>query len=120
MTKLLLITLLLFSTNSLAKPESYYVKKHCVGEIEYQLKDGTRVDCLSIGYAIEYDFANKYYEALGQSMHYANVTGLNAGIVLVLRSYKDHKYIKRLVRMIERFNIPVELWTVTAENFKHR
>jgi len=49
------------------------------GEIEVRLSDRTRIDCLTAQYAIEFDFASKWAEAIGQSLHYASQTGKQAG-----------------------------------------
>ena len=56
-------------------PEREYVSQHCAGDMEYVLPGRTRVDCLTDKYAIEFDFASKWAEALGQSLHYAYATG---------------------------------------------
>jgi hypothetical protein len=39
------------------------------------LPDGTRCDCLTDTHAIEFDFGNKWAEAIGQSAYYALQTG---------------------------------------------
>ena len=93
-------------------PEKYYQEQWCNeqgGEIEHVLSDGTRVDCLTDTHAIEFDFANKWAEAIGQSLHYAAMTGKIPGIVLIIESKKDSKYIIRLVNVIEYHNLPIEV-----------
>lgn len=47
------------------RPEREYVAQHCTGIMEFVLPDRTRVDCLTDEYAIEFDFAPKWAEALG-------------------------------------------------------
>jgi len=88
-----ILTLILCITASLpagAKhlfSEKTYQKYFCSvnnGYIEYILPDRTRVDCLTDTYAIEVDFANKWAEAIGQSLYYSNETGKQAGILLIL------------------------------------
>ena len=49
------------------------------------MPDGTRCDILIDTHAIEVDFADKWAEAVGQSLNYAIQTGKKAGIVLVLK-----------------------------------
>ena len=71
MLRLLLIGLTLFSMAAQAQPEEFYVEQTCSGEIEVRLPDRTRVDCLTNEYAIEYDFSNKWAEAIGQALHVA-------------------------------------------------
>lgn len=81
--------------------ESSYQHAHCSacgGVEEYELSDKTRVDCLTEKYAIEYDFANKKYEAVGQALHYGIMTGRTPKVVLIL----DKKYEKRQLRYYER------------------
>ena len=36
--------------------EADYVNAYCNGQVEYQLNDFTRVDCLTLEYAIEFDW----------------------------------------------------------------
>jgi hypothetical protein len=60
------------------------------------LPDGTRCDCLTDTHAIEFDFGNKWAEAVGQSAYYALQTQKKAGIVLILESPKDIKFWIRL------------------------
>ena len=66
------------------------------------------MDDLTCEHAIEYDFANKWAEAVGQSMYYAAVTGKKAGIVLILKKEGDFKQ----VRKIQALGLPVDLWVV--------
>jgi len=83
------ILLVLLSFNSHAKhiyPEKYYQDIWCKkqnGISEYKLIDNTRVDCLTKTHAVEFDFASKWAEAIGQSLHYSRMTNKQAGIVLI-------------------------------------
>jgi hypothetical protein len=59
--------------------EKFYQKKWCQeqnGEMEKKMNDGTRCDCYTETHAVEMDFANKLYEAIGQSLHYSVICGL--------------------------------------------
>ena len=49
-----------------------------------ELADGTEVDLLSKDYAFEVDFLNKWYEAIGQSQHYAKVLKMDPAIILLV------------------------------------
>ena len=60
------------------------------------LSDGTRVDCLTEEYAIEFDFADKWAEAIGQSLHYALMTGKKPGIVIIIEKESDKKHLKKV------------------------
>jgi len=90
--------------------ERWYQEQHCEGTTEYRLADKTRVDCLTDEWAIEYDFANKWAEAIGQSLHYARMTQRKAGIVLIMESAKDAKYHHRLMANIAFYDLPITVW----------
>lgn len=97
------------ATAPMAMHEADYVDLWCKGEIEVTLKDGTRCDCLTDEYAIEYEFAPGWAEAIGQSLHYARMTGRKPGIVLILRRASDERYMKRLKPLADEAGITV--WT---------
>ena len=93
--------------------ESYYVDQWCTsdfGRKEAVLWDLTRVDCLAKDYAIEFDFAKKWAEAVGQSLYYSKMTGKAPAIVLILKSPLDYKYVKR----IERLEKGIKIFLVKA------
>lgn len=97
--------------------EKEYQNNWCsknAGQIEYRLPDSTRIDCLTHEYAIEFDFANKWAESIGQALYYAISTNKKPGIVLIMENgQKDIKYFKRLQDVSTRYNIKV--WTMTPE-----
>jgi len=72
----------------------------------------TRCDCVTDSHAIEFDFGNKWTEAVGQSLYYSLQPGKKAGIVLILETIKDRKYWIRLKTTIEHFNLPIDTWNV--------
>lgn len=93
--------------------ESYYVNQWCTpnfGRKEAVLWDMTRVDCLAKDYAIEFDFAKKWAEAIGQSLYYSKMTGKKPAIVLILTSITDYKYLKR----IERLDNDIKVFLIKA------
>ena len=95
-------------------PEKWYQTKWCLeqnGEIEVTLSDHTRCDCITGTHAVEMDFANKWYQAVGQSLHYALQTNKRAGILLIIESPKDRKYLERLNRVIRHNNLRIDVWT---------
>ena len=59
----------------------------------------TRVDCLTKDYAIEFDFANKWAESVGQSLYYAHMTKKKPAVVLIMSKLTDMKYVKRVERL---------------------
>ena len=93
-------------------PEAHYQEIWCeyIGEVEVILDDDTRVDCLTDTHAIEFDFANKWAEAIGQSLHYSVMTGKRAGIVIIVEDIqKDSKYIWRLFNIIAKKNLSIDI-----------
>ena len=94
--------------------ERFYQDEWCDrhgGETEVVQLDRTRVDCITYAHAIEFDFADKWAEALGQALHYGRLTGLRAGIVLIVEDPGDLRYVQRLVENIEHYSLPVDLFT---------
>ena len=82
--------------------ESYYVNQWCTsdfGRKEAVLWDMTRVDCLTKDYAIEFDFAKKWAESVGQSLYYSKLTGKSPAVVLILTNPSDYHDVKRLERL---------------------
>jgi hypothetical protein len=98
--------------------ESEYRDAWCKGQTEVTLYDGSRVDCLTKNYAIEFDFAPKAFEALGQSIHYALVTGTDPAIVLIMEKPNDWRYYRRIKRTAKARN--VKLWFITPETLNRR
>ena len=93
--------------------ESYYVNQWCTsdfGRKEAMLWDMTRVDCLAKDFAIEFDFAKKWAESVGQSLYYAKMTGKSPAVVLILTSAADYRYVKRL----ERLDNGIKLFLIKA------
>lgn len=97
--------------------ESSYQHAYCsmVGGIEeYELPDKTRVDCLTDTYAIEFDFANKKYEAVTQALWYGLNTGKIPKVVLILdRKLKKEQmvYFERIKKIGEVYKFGVEYIT---------
>lgn len=115
MIRLILIltfTLVFIGCSHTAKKynERHYQTVFCEeldGEMEHVLKDKTRVDCLTDEYAIEVDFAKKWAEAIGQSLHYAHMTGRKPAVGFIMNSEKDQRYFKRLDAISKKYNIQV-------------
>lgn len=103
--------------------EAYYQKIICnkmKGQIEYVLPDKTRVDCLTNTYAIEFDFAEKWAESIGQSLYYGAVTNRTSGVVLIMeRGSRDMKYLTRFRKATN--DLDIILWTIDSKlNIKWR
>jgi hypothetical protein len=115
----ILILLILAPLSALAghlHPEDYYQAQWCAeqnGTMEVTVESGARCDCLTATHAVEFDFASKWAEAIGQSLHYSAQTGKRAGIVLIMESpEKDVNYMERLKLTIEAHELPIDVWTV--------
>ncbi len=95
--------------------EKDYQKVWCNGHngsMEVVLPDKARVDCVTKTHAIEFDFAKKWGESIGQALYYAAVLNKKAGIVLILENgTKDEKYLNRVNEVAKLYNISV--WTMT-------
>lgn len=81
------------------------------GVTEYRLEDGERVDCLTEEYAVEFDFAPKWAEGIGQALYYAKMTGRKPGVVLILEKSGDDRYLKRITTVADGHGLKV--WTIT-------
>ena len=93
--------------------EAYYVEKWCspkFGRREAVLWDLTRVDCLTKDYAIEFDFAKKWAESVGQSLYYAKMTNRLPAVAIILTKWSDMIYVKR----IERLNNGIKIFLIKA------
>lgn len=93
--------------------ESYYQNQWCTGDFgrkEVVLWDMTRVDCLAKDYAIEFDFAKKWAESIGQSLYYSKLTGKKPAVALILTSPTDYRYVKR----VERLDNGIKIFLIKA------
>ena len=103
-------------------PEKTYQNAWCKthnGISEYTLDDKTRVDCLTRNYAIEFDFAEKWAESVGQALYYSIKTSKNPGVVLIIENQtKEENYLKRLQTIATKYNI--KIWTITPKDTYHK
>lgn len=95
--------------------ESSYQHAWCSahkGIEEYENSDSTRVDCLTSTHAVEFDFANKWAESVGQALHYQKMTGKKGKVVLILENpQKEIVYFNRVKDLGELHNFDVEYVT---------
>ena len=95
--------------------ESSYQHSWCSahkGIEEYENQDNTRVDCLTTYHAVEFDFANKWAESIGQALHYQLMTGKKAMVVLILEEpEKEMVYFNRVKKLGKIHNFDVEYVT---------
>lgn len=121
----ILLTILLLSANwCTAKhlhPEKYYQNEWCskyYGIQEYKLADKTRVDCVTRNYAIEFDFASKWAECIGQALYYGISTNKKPVCLLIVEKPEDFKYFYRVKRVSDIFNF--ELWYIKAPEYVYK
>lgn len=95
--------------------ESSYQHTWCSahkGIEEYENIDKTRVDCLTEYHAVEFDFANKWAESIGQALHYQLMTGKKAMVVLILEDPKaEMVYFNRVKKLGKIHGFDVEYIT---------
>jgi hypothetical protein len=123
---LLLMALILVCTSTVIATErehdeKWYQTRWCEdrgGLTEVRLPDGTRCDCLTGAYAIEFDFGDHFYQAIGQSLHYAMQAYRQAGIVLILETAEDLRFWLRLKAIILYFDLPINVWMIGPEKRK--
>ncbi len=76
--------------------QTYWCNKEG-GQTEYILDDKARVDCLMPDYAVEFDFASKWAECIGQALYYGKKTNrIPACVLIIENSDKDFRYLDRL------------------------
>jgi hypothetical protein len=104
-----------FAASDARRPEKWYQDQWCRshdGDVEVILPDRTRCDCLTEKNAVEFDFGKKWAEAVGQALYYSTQTNKKAGIVLIIESDKDLKYIERLKAIIRGYDLSVDVWAM--------
>lgn len=118
-TILILMTILPVQAKRLYS-EAEYQKKWCEkkgGVTEYMLNDKTRVDCLLPDLAVEFDFANKWAECIGQALYYGQMTDRQPACVLIMeRGEKDLKYLKRLRKAAYKKGVNLRTFTMKPEH----
>ena len=109
---LLLIALTPFANAKRIQPEAayqaYFAEK-VDGETEVTCGDGTRCDILTDTHAIEVDFANKWGEAIGQSLNYGLQLNKRAGIVLIIEHKSEYKHFVRINSIIEHHGLNIDV-----------
>ena len=94
---IILISLPAYSKHEFKEKE--YQKFWCDkrgGITEYKLNDKTRIDCLLPTMAVEFDFAPKWHECIGQALYYGKKTRRTPACVLILEKEDDMRFVYRL------------------------
>lgn len=115
-TVILLLFLLIGTAQAAHKfKEKEYQDAWCSktsGLTEYRLDDGARVDCLTEDYAIEFDFAPKWGESIGQALYYGVKTGKTPGVVLIMEDEENEgQFFIRLKTVADKYKI--QIWKMT-------
>ena len=109
-----LLAIILIPTVALAErlhPKRWYQERWCAKYFDNtDVTVSDQYDCLSEKYVIEFDYAELWYEAIGESLYYALQTGRKAGIVLIMEKESDMKYWIKLVKTIAHYNLPINIW----------
>lgn len=116
----------IFSLTASAKhefKEKEYQKYWCDkrgGQIEYKLDDKTRIDCLTPTLAVEFDFAPKWHECIGQALYYGKKTKRIPACVLILENEDDIRFVKRLrYTVYQKKKIPYfQTFTINKKVFR--
>lgn len=85
------------------------------GREEVRMSDNTRADIVTATHAIEVDFAEKWAESIGQSLHYAGLRKLHAGVLLIVDEDDDARYLKRWKAVVENHHLPIDLFTISPD-----
>ncbi len=86
----------------------------CAGkEMEVVIPSGARADCVDDTYAIEVDWTEKWAEAIGQSLHYAESLDKKPAIYLVCHDTPANclRDRLRLEETISAWNLPIQVFT---------
>ena len=99
--------------------QTYWCNKNN-GKLEYKLNDNTRVDCLLPDMAVEFDFASKWAECIGQALYYGQQTKRTPSCVLIMENrVKDEKYLTRLKYATEKIQ-DFKIFTLTPSMLQNR
>lgn len=121
-----LIVLIFVSLPAMAKQRIYaervYQTQWCKahnGKMEYRLNDKARVDCVTDTLAVEFDFANKWAECVGQALYYGRQTKKQPACVLIMENgEKDLRYLYRLRRAAYKKGVNMRTYTMKPEQIK--
>ncbi len=114
--------ILIFILSSCVRPspkrEQDYQREWCLpkgGRVEVVLSDNTRCDCMTATHAIEFDWASKWAEGSMQAVHYARLTGLRPGLVLICKHPRDKKKIRQVKLNSDFYNLNITIWGIGCE-----
>jgi len=76
------------------------------------LGDNTRCDIVTPTHAIEVDFADKWAEAIGQSLSYGLNLNLKPAIVLIMEQENDERHFIRINTIIDHYQLNIEVFPI--------
>jgi hypothetical protein len=66
---------------------------------------------MTMTHAVEFDFAPKWAEAVGQALYYGAVTGKKPAVVLIHKSGQvDERYRRRINTIMDAYGIRMDVW----------
>jgi|GEM_PF-2469669 len=94
--------------------EEFFRQRLCAGMKQERYLQHARsyVDCVSDTHAVEVEFANKFKQAIGQALHYAEQLKLKPGIILVCVE-KDENCLRHGLlteSALAYWRIPATIW----------
>jgi hypothetical protein len=96
--------------------ERWYTERWCAlqgGEMWVRMTDGGRCDCVTPTHAVEVSKADEWADAIGWALRSALNTGRRAGIVLIEEGAADSVYRDRLDAVIDRYDLPIRVWSTS-------
>lgn len=97
------------------KNEAWFVDHTCNGDTEVRLENRSRIDCKEKHYAIEYDWAYKWAECIGQALEYGRMTGLRSACALIIKQPTDMFYVEKMSMVISHYGLPITVFTIDAK-----
>jgi CRISPR/Cas system-associated protein Cas10 (large subunit of type III CRISPR-Cas system) len=111
---LCLLPLSVFCRDNTEKHYQEIIAKQLSAQMEVQLPDRTRIDILTKTHAMEIDFADKWAEGIGQSLHYSAMTDLDAGLILIVEKDSDNRYVERVKTLLRKKSLRIKLYVYMA------
>lgn len=116
MKKIIIALLFIFISNSCyatkhleGSYQAYWCKAHN-GIMEYKNSDKTRVDCLTETHVVEFDFAKKWAESVGQALYYQFMTNKKPMVVLIIENEEsEQRYVERVKSLSELYNFDFDI-----------
>lgn len=100
-----------------------YQDRYCAGmRQEQSVSYGGRVDCIDDEWVIETEWADDWYQAVGQILYYSEVTQRRPGIIILCRSsapaveFGCRANLYRLEQALKRSAVPVMVWECFPED----